>query len=106
MPRGQDDLQGGLWEQQSRMLPPPVTRTYGTERAVREGRSAVMANAKREAGFSLLEVLIAAVILSLLALGAMATMRSTTGFTVMAGRTSEGVGRSFESWEPLRNEVA
>lgn len=60
---------------------------------------------RRVAGFSLLEVLIAAIVLSLLVVAALGTMRSSTGFTVLAGRQNESVSRSLEKWEAMRNEV-
>lgn len=57
------------------------------------------------AGFSLIEVLIASVIMSFLVLAAMGTMRSSTGFSVLAGRENEATSRSMEKWESMRNEV-
>jgi len=56
-------------------------------------------------GISLIEVVIASLILTFLGVAVMGSMRAGFGFTIMAGRQAEGLAHGKAWTESLRNEV-
>ena len=63
------------------------------------------AGRRRYRGFTLVEVMIAGVLLAILVAGALASMKTTTGFTARAGRMTQATARALEWGEFNRNLV-